>query len=250
MSWPAVKETSLSKIFKNKRDAFETWNPGEVNARERLRGRRQEDQEAVFESTGFLSGMEACTEGRSVEEIIGDAKQRADEIARKAYEQGFAQGETAGFEFGNKKAESVAKELLSVISDVRNLRQEVLAQAERQAVTLAMRLAEKIIAHEISLQEETILHVARAALQLAAGQDRLRIVLHPEDHQFWINSGDALPGALDGMSDVTLETDPNIRRGGCLIQTEFGEINAEVDRKIALVFGALTDQVTRATAGE
>ncbi len=240
----------MSKIFKNGADAFETWSPDEVRETPRPVGRREGDREAVFEATGFRLGMEACTEGRSVEEIIGEAKQRADEIAREAYEQGFAQGEAAGFEFGNKKAESVAQEFLSVVTEVRNLRREALAQAERQAVMLAMHIAEKVIAHEISLQEETILHVARAALQLAAGQDRIRIVLHPDDHAFWVNCGEGLPGQLAGMSEVTLETDPQIRRGGCLIQTEFGEINAEVERKIALVFEALTDELSQASAGE
>ncbi len=240
----------MSKIFKNKEDTFQTWNPGEVHERPQPGGRRQGDPEAVFDATGFVSGMEACGEGRSVEDIIAKAKQRADDIAREAYEQGFAQGEAAGFELGKKKAESVAHEFLDVLDEVRNLRQEVLVQAERQAVTLAMRIAEKIIAYEISVREETILHVARAALQLAAGRDRIRIVLHPEDHTFWMNSGDALPAGVEGLSDVSFETDPQVRRGGCLVRTEFGEINAEVDRKIALVFGALTEQLAEATARE
>ncbi len=240
----------MSKILKNKGEAFKTWNPGEVKETPEPRGRREGDSEALFEATGFLPGMASCTEGRSVQEIIGQAKQRADEIAREAYEKGFAQGEAAGFEFGNKKAESVAQAFLNVITEVRNLRHEVLAQAEREAVALAMRIAEQVIAHEISVQEETILHVARAALQLAAGQDRIRIVLHPEDHAFWINSADVLQSALDGMGEVTVDTNPDIRRGGCLIQTEFGEINAEVDRKIALVFQALTDQLAKTGPGE
>ncbi|MDX1764937.1 MAG: hypothetical protein R3231_11510, partial [bacterium] len=49
------------------------------------------ESDRLFESTGFLAGMDACRRQVSAREIIDQAKQRADEIAKEAYQKGFEQ---------------------------------------------------------------------------------------------------------------------------------------------------------------
>ena len=46
---------------------------------------------------------------REAEETLTEARRRAEEMEREAYQRGFSQGEKAGMAFGEKKLEPVAK---------------------------------------------------------------------------------------------------------------------------------------------
>jgi len=234
----------LSKLIKCRPDEGRRWTPMEL---EEMNPRNAAtclaDPNWIFETTGFVTGRQACSIQMSPEEIIARAKKRADEIARDAYSKGFEQGERAGFELGNKKAESVAQELSAVIQEIRNTRDEILRQSEREAVTLAMRLAEKIVCREISIHEDAVLDVAKDALRLVSENDRVRIVLNPEDLAFLEKSSEKLQESVKCASAFDLEADSSIQRGGCRVMTRLGEVNAEIDRKMEVLFQKVMERM-------
>ncbi len=233
----------MSKLSQEE-EKITLWSPQEVRGRTSTASPSGlSDPEAVFEMSGFLAGKEACAIRMSPQEVMNKAKQRADEIAKEAYNKGFEQGERAGFELGNKKAESVAEGFLAAIEEIRKCREEVLRQAEIEAVHLAMTLAEKIIFREISLQEDVILDVAREALSLCAGSDRIRIEVNPEDHAFLEGCGDRFPKEVKGTKGIETVANPAIQRGGCIVETALGKIDAQVDQKIEMLFGKLKEKI-------
>lgn len=220
------------------------WSPQEVRDLTSAGNRPGvPDPEAVFELTGFLSGQEACEIRLSPQEVIARAKKRADEIAREAYNKGFEQGERAGFELGNKKAEAVAEALLATLEEIRQCRVEVLRQGETEAVRLAMVLAEKIVCREISLHEDVVIDVAREALSLCAESDRIRIEVNPEDDAFLKGCGDRFQKEVQGMKGIETVANPAVQRGGCIVDTALGRIDARVEKKIEILFGKLKEKI-------
>jgi len=237
----------LSKL-QAKEENISVWSPQEVCGTPAAACRTvAANSEEIFEACGFLPGKEACEVRLSPQEIIAKAKKRADEIAKEAYDKGFEQGERAGFEFGNKKAETVAEEFLGILEEIRQCREHVLRQGETEAVRLAMVLAEKIICREISLQEDVIIDVAREALSLCAESDRIRIEVSPEDYTFLEGCGDRFQKAVKKIKGIETVANPAVQRGGCIVDTALGRIDAQVEEKIEMLFGTLKEKIEEMT---
>ena len=205
------------------------------------------DSDSLFETTGFLAGMDACKRRISAREIVERAKRRADEIAKEAYQKGFEQGEGAGFEIGNKKAGAVAEGFVSVLDEVRAVRQEILRQSEQNLVGLAVKLAERIVCRKISTEEGIVVDVAREVLTEISGSDRIEILLHPKDYEFLEESRDDFMERVEGITAIELKRDGAVTRGGCIINTALGRLDARIEKKMERLFQAVTEKMDERT---
>lgn len=237
----------MSRIFKKGTGAQPDGDPLLVREIGAPSASLWNDSDHLFESTGFLAGMKACERKISAQEVIAGAKKKADEIAKEAYRKGFEQGERDGFEVGNKKAVSVAEEFQTVLDEIRTAREEILLQSEREAAALAMTLAEKIICREIEIQKECIMDVAKEALTMISGGDNVQIVLNPDDYAFLEGCKSDLLESVQGIKSISLEKESAVGRGGCIVKTSLGELDARVNNKIDHIFNALKDKVHERT---
>ena len=156
----------------------------------------------------------------------------ADDLARlekSAYENGFAQGEKAGMEIAERKVEVVMKRYAESIMEVGKLRSGLYTQVEREVVKLAIEVAKKIVHREIQADREIIETLVHVALSHVAEKSAVTVHLSPLDYNYLLEHRAQLSQS-EGR-DISLLADQSIERGGCLIQTECGDIDARVEEK-------------------
>jgi flagellar assembly protein FliH len=158
-------------------------------------------------------------------------------LEREAFAKGYAQGERAGIEAGGKRAEAMLRRVAQTLTDLSGLRETLIHQTERQMVQLALTIAKRIVLREVTLDPELIAAMAHVALQKLGTSSRATIRLHPEDYTVVAHEGERWGGG-----QVTVVPDPAIARGGCLVESEFGRIDASVDRQF--------EEMTRALLGD
>jgi flagellar biosynthesis/type III secretory pathway protein FliH len=151
------------------------------------------------------------------------------QLEKTAYENGFLQGEKAGLEIAEKKVEAVMRRYSDAIFEVSKLRSFLYAQVEREVVKLAVEVAKKIIHREINADPEIIQTLVRVALGHVAEKSAVTIHLNPADYSYLLGQRAELSQA-EGR-DIALLADKSIERGGCLIQTECGDIDARIEEK-------------------
>lgn len=154
-------------------------------------------------------------------------------IERDAFQQGFAQGERAGAEAAAARSEAVLQRLKQTLAELQSLRAEMIHKTERQVVQLAIAMARRIVHREISLDRELLSAMARVALDRLGESASATIRLHPED--FAVTNGAQAPS--DGVVQVV--ADPMVRRGGCMVHSEFGLIDVSADAQIQELATAL-----------
>lgn len=159
-------------------------------------------------------------------------------IERDAFTKGYAQGERAGAEAAAARADAMLKRLAQTIEELQALRGEVIRRTERQVVELAVAIARRVVLREVSLDPELLLALARVALDRLSDTATASIHLHPEDHAAAMapRSGAARPAGVQIVADAS------VRRGGCVVRSEFGSIDVAV--------GAQLDEITRALLGD
>jgi flagellar assembly protein FliH len=161
-----------------------------------------------------------------------DSFKSADDLARlekTAYENGFAQGEKAGMEIAERKIEVVMRRYAESILEISKLRSFLYMQVEREVVKLAIEVAKKIVHREIQADREIIETLVRVALSHVAEKSAVTMHLSPADYNYLLEHRAEL-SQTEGR-DISLLADKSIERGGCLVQTECGDIDARIEEK-------------------
>ena len=153
------------------------------------------------------------------------------QIEKSAYENGFRQGEKAGMEIAEKKVEALMRSYSEAILALGKQRSALYAQVERQVVKLALEAAKKIVHREIQADREVVHTLVKVALSHVAEKSAVTVHLHPTDYNFILDHRAELTGGAEGGQEVELMSDKSIQRGGCLVETECGNIDARIEEE-------------------
>jgi flagellar assembly protein FliH len=158
-------------------------------------------------------------------------------LERDAFTKGYAQGERAGMEAGAKRAEAMLRRVALTVEELGALRQTLANQSERQMVQLALMLSRRIVHREVSLDPELVAAMAHVALKKLGSSSPATIRLNPDDYTVVARESARWTG-----TQVTVTPDPSIPRGGCLVESEFGRVDATLETQF--------EEITRALLGD
>jgi type III secretion system HrpE/YscL family protein len=154
------------------------------------------------------------------EKLVSEATQEATRIRDQAREQ------------GRKEARAEANALLV---KARIEREKLIANAEPQLVGLGRRIAEKIIGRELEVNPDVIVDVVRQALQTVKQQREIIVRVNPGDLSALQGRRGDVIAALARAKDVDLRADPDIGAGGCVVESELGTIDAQLDTQLGVI---------------
>jgi type III secretion protein L len=185
-------------------------------------------QRGVMKSTSFAAYEEAKQILSLAEEeaarIKAEAERLRDEQARAGYEEGYRKG----YE--------------EALKGLAGLEQEFDALCERlepEVVKLAVKIAEKVIGAELSSRPEAIAAIVSQALRTVRHQREINIRVHPSHVAALEAQKQTLLGVLTRARDVVVRGDESVRPGGCVIESELGTLDADLNTQIEMLQRAL-----------
>lgn len=153
------------------------------------------------------------------------AQVQIDELERNAFARGRAEGLRAGAEAANRQADATSRRLEQTVNELSALKGEIVHHTERQVVELAMAIAHRILQRQLTVDRSLLLAMARVALDRLGEQTAATIHLHPDDFAL-VTAG---PDRGSAGGTVRIVADSLVSRGGCLVQTDFGQIDASLE---------------------
>lgn len=201
-------------------------------------------QRVRYKSDGSGQKQTASTEGPEHPPL---ADRNIKEIETQAYIRGFNKGEKDGYASVNARIEKKLKEFAGALNDVSRLRKQILADTEAEIVELALAIAGKIVCCEINTNPGLIVGVLTEALQKVESHQNLSVRLNPKDLKFIRNSGLQLADYIDSTEEINIVEDPGVSRGGCLVQTDSGEIDARIEKQIDVIAESFRAQLEQPT---
>lgn len=190
----------------------------------------------ILESLGEAFIIEEDIEIETQPEKVGTD---IEAIERLAYERGFSAGEKAGFEFGKQKAEALFSGLSNIISELGSFKEALYKGSEKEIVELSLAIAKKVIQNETEQRQELVLDCVRTALKAVVGGGEITVKVNPKDFEILQQHKAELLKHVDGIKGITIEENENLSRGGCLIDTNYGEIDATITSMMEEVEGRL-----------
>jgi flagellar assembly protein FliH len=117
--------------------------------------------------------------------------------------------------------------LAQSLDELDGLRAEITADAERELVRLALEIARKVVHREVTIDHEIVMTLARLGLSRAHTRVNATIHLHYDDLEY-VNSNRR---RLNATQALELVQDRSVSRGGCLIHTEMGDVDARIEQQ-------------------
>jgi flagellar assembly protein FliH len=163
------------------------------------------------------------------EQIIVEANTRAEQIQREAQEKTVVQSRAMAAEQVEAAIAPLLEKFAQSIEEIEGLRTAISRRAERDMIRLSLEIARKIIHREVSVDHEIALTLAKVALSRLHSRAIARVRLHPDD-ALYVNSH---LDRLESSGTVEVVADRSVGRGGCLVETEMGDLDARIEQQFA-----------------
>ncbi len=157
-----------------------------------------------------------------------------DDPVRAAYERGLRDGERKLSEQLLAQRNEFLELQRGVIESLRAAVPRVVHDTETALMTLALQAAQKLVAG-LPVTREMIEAVVREALGQVEDTAEIVVALHPDDLALLEKSGSPLLAPAAGAAKTTFRAGPEVTRGGCVVHTRFGVVDARRETKTELL---------------
>ena len=180
--------------------------------------------------------------GKNVEQLleeIGDREKyikkmtdKTHTLEKEAYEKGFAQGERAGQELGEKRFDSTIKSFTEAADDLFGLQKKVYQESEQHLVELVLAVARQVIQKEVETDRHILLDIIQSAFRYVADREAITVRLHPSDLEFANQHKTEVIQKIEGLGKLAFEGDEKVSRGDALIESRLGMVECGIEKHL------------------
>ncbi|MBJ7331956.1 MAG: hypothetical protein JHC95_18815 [Solirubrobacteraceae bacterium] len=159
---------------------------------------------------------------------VAEAMAEADAIRQRAYDEGYA----AGLAEAQAAATPAVEAMTSAAAGLDEMRVHVADGLERGSVGLALRIAEQVVGAAVTVDPELVLEAIRGALRRLTERDRVQIMVNPDDLDIVRSQIDDVVQQLGGIGSVDVQSERRVSRGGAIVRTGEGDVDASIETKL------------------
>ena len=187
-----------------------------------------------------IQGVEAKDKSLALDKIIQSRVNFLEEKIQLEKEQAYRSGFEDGKEIMREEEEMVVQLFLNLIEELKKQREDYLKSVEKEMVGLSLEIASKVIQQKIEQDEKVISKNLKHALKHLLDKGRIIIRLNPADLEIVSKHSKEIKSA-EGLKELILEEDSEVTRGGCLIHSELGHIDAQIETQLEMIGKALLE---------
>jgi flagellar assembly protein FliH len=131
--------------------------------------------------------------------------------------------------------------LASSITQLEAVAHGLLDQARLDLLELAVKIAAKVIGAELQARPQALVGLIRSALEAAAPNGQVTLQLHPKDHAMLSKRGPQVLGRLPANITIQLAANEEVDRGGVIIASAAGRVDATIAKRLQRVGAQLTE---------
>jgi len=182
-------------------------------------------------------------------EMLAEARAEAEAIRQQAFTEGYAAGERAAREQMSREADALLGLLRAGVESAQRAYHEALSGARNDVLKLALAIAEKIIRNHVETDPAAIEGLLDDLLPRWEGTPSVTIRCHPADAPVIERYLERLAAGGRPQTDVTVVPSDHIARGGCVVESSYGELDARLETRIARVAEHLARWAQEADGG-
>lgn len=172
------------------------------------------------------------TEGRDrALALVDEAQARAGAIEEHAKSAGSEQGRADGLAAVQAEMDEMLQTMRGLVEMARVERHKIIDGAEADIVRLAVTICERILNAHLALEPAAVLEMVRAAIGKLVSRETVTVRVNPADIGLMRDHREEIM-SMNDISNMRLVEDRRVDRGGVVIDTDAGTIDAKLSTQL------------------
>jgi type III secretion protein L len=168
--------------------------------------------------------ISSVLEAQKVTEMVKDDAHHYRKEVMEECEKIKEKADKEGFEYGFSQWLSKIAELEEEIKRVRK-------DSEKMIIPIALKAARKIIGRELETSHTTIVDIITTSLKAVAQHKKVTIYVNRKEFEVIEKQREKIKGVFENLEALSIRPGEEVKEGGCIIETEAGIINAQLENQ-------------------
>ncbi|MDR2718471.1 MAG: flagellar assembly protein FliH [Treponema sp.] len=237
VQWNEQKETMIKKAGEEATAIVEAANQAAAEEKERSCAEADALKTAAQEEAEKITAEAR----RQAEELAVETRKTLDDERNTAVSEGKEAGRLEGYAEGRAEVERLIQRTQVVLERAQDKRGEILTETEQEIINLVLRITRKVVKVISESQREVIISNVVQALRKV--RDRGNIIIHVNlaDLKLATEHTKDFIRMLEGAKSIQVVEDSSVDAGGCIIETDFGEIDARISSQLTELESKITE---------
>ncbi|HOW82578.1 MAG TPA: flagellar assembly protein FliH [Spirochaetota bacterium] len=173
------------------------------------------------------------------EKMIKEAELKVSEIEHEAYKKGYEAGREEGYKEGQAEVMRLIDRLGTVVSTAVDIRDDIIRSSEKLMTEMILMISRKVIKDEIVERREVVINNIKESIKRVKDRDRIDIRVNFADLDMTTAHKDELIKMMESLKKVNIYEDSRVERGGCIIETDVGAIDARISTQLDAIEEAI-----------
>ncbi|WP_018525949.1 flagellar assembly protein FliH [Alkalispirochaeta alkalica] len=237
--WEQEREEMISSA---RAEAEEILHKAEEEAFRQIRDKTEQAAEERRRASEEADATRAAAQAEA-ERIIAEAESRSQTIEAEAARRGHQEGREAGIQEGLGELQRVIDRFHLVLSKAIERRNEIIQESESQVVALVLSIAKKVIKVISEHQKNVVINNISQSLQKLQQKSDILVRVNLADLPLVTSHREEILRMAERVKHVTIAEDTSVDPGGCIIETDFGEIDARISSQLREIEDRILEMV-------
>ena len=168
-----------------------------------------------------------------VKKMLAAAETDAEAKRKQGYDEGFEKGRGEGFTQGTVEVNRLVERIHRVLERLQDKRADVLKETEQQIIDLVLLITRKVVKSISETQKNVVIENIREALGKVKSKGKITIKVNLADLELSTAHIEEFTKQLESSGTIEILEDSSIDAGGCVVETDFGAIDARIANQLA-----------------
>ena len=204
--------------------------------------KHQTDEAQIIKANAQDEALEIVNKAKAeAEQIIADAQAQKERIEKDSRQTGYEQGHAEGYEKGVDEANRLVDRMHQMLESVMQRREEILKETESQIVELVILMARKVVKIISESQKNIIMANTLSALKKVRTRGTVTLRVNLEDVKLTTSHIKEFIQHVENVKDIKILEDSTVEKGGCIVETDFGSIDARISSQLTELENAILE---------
>jgi len=244
--WESEKQAMIKQA---QEEAEQIREQAEKTAFEEVR--KKTDQAEISKKDAESEAEQIIARAKAeAEELIAQARSQQEQIYQENKEAGFQKGHEEGYQNGKGEVERLIDRLHTIINGAIEKRNDIINEAETQLIDLVILIATKVVKVISENQRNVVINNVVQALRKLKSRGNVAIRVNLADLDLTTDNVQSFMKMVENVKSIVVMEDTSVDKGGCIIETDFGQIDARISSQLKEIEEKILELVPIKAKGE
>ncbi|MEN6370673.1 MAG: FliH/SctL family protein [Armatimonadota bacterium] len=169
--------------------------------------------------------------------LVSEAQTEAESIRDSAYQEGYE----AGMSRLNDEHEAMVEQIHQIEVAADDEVGRFWVKIEPELLRLSVEIASKIVRHNIEETDGFVLTTVKEGIRQLRDRQDLKVRVNPKDYTLMREEKDEVLSSCDGIRNLEIIDDRRVDEGGCIIESNNGDLDARIETQLSETERALLE---------